>query len=246
MTTVNRTRQQNADQKLIDGLTKHRATITSLPIGGKTLTPDEVVQTLQARVKASATSLTSKASAKAAVLAERADRAETRQFVSDLTQVIRSMFGGSADVLADFGLALRKPRKSDPQKKVAAAQKAKATRTLRHTMGKKQKAAIKATGPLAAGATPPAANAHAAPAASAEAPATAPAPAATPPAATAPAAPPAVAPATHARRARVDKHRKSRLPSAAAIRGRTCCRVAQRRGGRLRANQVARLLGPAR
>jgi hypothetical protein len=151
MTVVNRTAQQTADQKLIDGLDKHKAVITALPIEGKTLTPAEAIAIVQARIDASNQSLTTKASAKAAVLSERTERAATKKFVSSLRQVIRSMFGASADILADFGLALPKPRKPSPQKKVTAAAKAKATRTLRHTMGKKQKAAIKATGPLPAG-----------------------------------------------------------------------------------------------
>src|SRR5262249_49881170 len=133
-----------------DGLTKHKADITALPIGGKSLTPDEAIAVVQARIDASNEALSTKATAKAAVQAERAERAETRQFVSSLRQVIRSMFGTSADKLADFGLAPPKLRKANPQKKVTAAKLAKATRTLRHTMGKKQKAAIKATRPLPA------------------------------------------------------------------------------------------------
>jgi hypothetical protein len=157
-----------------------------LPIEGKTLTPAEAIAIVQARIDASHLSLTTKASAKAAVLAERTERAATKKFVSALRQVIRSMFP-SADDLADFGLTLPKPRKANPQKKVTAAAKAKATRTLRHTMGKKQKAAIKATGPLPAGT---AAN-PAAPGNAPEAPVAPPSPVPTnpPSAATAPAAP---------------------------------------------------------
>jgi hypothetical protein len=210
MTVVNRSAQQSADQKLIDGLNKHKAVITALPIEGKTLTPAETIALVQARIDASSLSLTTKASAKAAVLAERAERASTKKFVSSLRQVIRSMFT-SADDLADFGLTLPKPRKANPQKKVSAAVKAKATRVLRHTMGKKQKAAIKATGPLPAGtAASPAApgNPPAAPVApqspvptnepvTATAPA-APAAAPTPGGGTAPAASPAGTTAPHA------------------------------------------------
>jgi hypothetical protein len=193
MTTINRNQLQTADQKMIGGLSKHKGTIPSLPIGGKTLTPDEAIQVLQTRIDASNRSLAARASAQAAVLAERSERSQTRQFVSSLRQVVRSMFEGSADVLADFGLALRKPRKVDPQTKVTAAGKAKATRVLRHTMGKKQKAGIKATAPIHTGAAAPAASANTPPAA--------PAPAApsvaTPPAAPAPAAPLTGTPATH-------------------------------------------------
>ena len=40
MTTINRTTFQTADQKLIDGLTKHKAAIPALPIGGKNVSID--------------------------------------------------------------------------------------------------------------------------------------------------------------------------------------------------------------
>jgi hypothetical protein len=204
MTTTNRTTLQTGDQRLIDGLTKHKALVTALPIGGKNFTCDEAIAVVQARIDASNATLTSKASAKAELQAERAGRAQTKAFVSSLRQVIRSMFGASPDLLADFGLGPHKSRKANPQKKVDAAKRAKATRVLRHTMGKKQKAAIKATGPLptATPANEPAAGN--APAAAVTAPNAASAGAATPqfptaaPAGgTAPAASPTATPAPH-------------------------------------------------
>jgi hypothetical protein len=200
MTTTNRTTQQNADQKLVDGLNKHKAQITALPIGGQTLTPAQVIATVQARLDASSAALTAKATANAAVLAERTERTQTKAFVFSLRQVIRSMFGASPDILADFGLAPPKPHKPTPQKKVTAAAKAKATRTLRHTMGKKQKAAIKATGPLPAEtpATALAAGNAPAPAGTPATPGAPAAPAVTSAGATAPAAAPAATPATPA------------------------------------------------
>jgi hypothetical protein len=185
MTTTNRTTQQTADQKLVDGLNKHKSLITALPIQGKTLTPDQAIAIVQARIDASLKAVTDKATAKAAILAERTERTQTKTFVAALRQVIRSMFGASTDILADFGLVPPKPRKANPQKRVTAAAKAKATRTLRHTMGKKQKAAIKATGPL------PATTPATAPAAPAE-----PAAPVNPPAGAAPAAAPAGTPVT--------------------------------------------------
>jgi hypothetical protein len=39
MPTTKRTAITNADQKLVDGLTKHKAQIAALPIGGKTINP---------------------------------------------------------------------------------------------------------------------------------------------------------------------------------------------------------------
>jgi hypothetical protein len=49
------------------------------------------------------------------------------------------MFGGSIDTLAEFGLQPRKtPAAVPPAEKVAAVQKALATRKARNTMGAKQ------------------------------------------------------------------------------------------------------------
>jgi hypothetical protein len=189
MTTTNRGTLQTADQKLVDGLTKHKALMAALPIGGKNVTPDEAIALVQGRIDATSATLAAKASAKAELLAERAGRTQTKPFVSSLRQVIRSMFGASPDILADFGLTPHKPRKANPQKKVDAAHKAKATRVLRHTMGKKQKAAIKATGPLPSEtptSAPATGNTPAATVTPANPPSTSPAPAASPTPAPAP------------------------------------------------------------
>ena len=82
------------------------------------------------------------------------------QFVDAFRQAMSIQFG-SVDVLSDFGILPRKPRKalSGPEQ-VAKADKARATRLARHTMGKKQKRSIKGEVPQAAGAngstaTPP-------------------------------------------------------------------------------------------
>jgi hypothetical protein len=66
-------------------------------------------------------------------------------------------FAGQVDALSDFGLTGRKTPVVSPETRVAAANKAKATREARHTMGKKQKAAIKGTvAPTAPATTAPA------------------------------------------------------------------------------------------
>ena len=54
-------------------------------------------------------------------------------------------FAGQVDTLADFGLTARAKHVATPEEKLASTDKAKATRAARHTMGSKQKAAIKGT-----------------------------------------------------------------------------------------------------
>jgi hypothetical protein len=66
------------------------------------------------------------------------------------------MFSRSPDALADFGLTPRKARKAlTPAELVRKAEKAKATREARHTMGKRQKLAIHGSAPVVAVPTAP-------------------------------------------------------------------------------------------
>jgi hypothetical protein len=141
----NRIDEITADQKLIDGLNKHATTITSIVIGGAAATTKDIVATLQSRIDSAKAASSTRATWLAAVQAYQAERVKTRTYVSGLRQSLLVAFAGQVDTLADFGLTPRKPRVLTPEQKLAAAAKAKATRAARHTMGKKQKAAIKGT-----------------------------------------------------------------------------------------------------
>jgi hypothetical protein len=177
---ANRLNRQAADQKLADGLAKHRQALAALMIGGASHTVDDILAILQTRLAAAVAAESTRATWQTAVKADRDERAKTKTFVSGLRQALQVAFTGSIDALADFGLAPRKQRVVTPEKKAAAAAKAKATRIARHTVGPKKKLAIKGTVPQAAPATSPAAEpAPTAPASpSTTAPVTAPAPAA--------------------------------------------------------------------
>ncbi len=141
----NRADEITADQSLIDGLNKHATTIPSIMIGGASVTTKDIVATLQSRVDSAKAAASTRATWLTAVQADRAERDKTKTYVSGLRQALLVAFVGQVDTLADFGLTPRKPRVVSPEEKVAAAAKAKATRAARHTMGKKQKAAIKGT-----------------------------------------------------------------------------------------------------
>ncbi len=151
---TNRTKRQVADQQLIDGLNKHSATITTLVIGGTSLAPAALIATLQARLATASTAQSTRATWQTAVKADVDERAKTKTLVSGLRQAIEVAFAGSIDNLADFGLTPRKTAVISPEKRAAAAVKAKATRAARNTMSKKQKLAIKGAVPPTAPATP--------------------------------------------------------------------------------------------
>jgi hypothetical protein len=154
MSTTNRTTQQAADQKLVDGLTKHQSSLPSFLIRGTSYKAADVIGIVQAQVNAAKTTYSSRAVWQNAVKTERDERAKNKPFVSALKQTLQAMFSDSVDSLADFGLTPRKPRVITPAKKAAAALKAKATREARHTMGKIQKKDIKGVAPATTPATP--------------------------------------------------------------------------------------------
>jgi hypothetical protein len=129
----NRTAFQASLQKLSDALTKRAGIIASLLLGGKMVTNAQMVALIQQVITAETAAVTAQAAFRAAVLAAHDQRTSSRQFLVDLTQTLRAMYSGQPDVLADFGLALRKRGVKTAETKVAAAAKAEATRKARGT-----------------------------------------------------------------------------------------------------------------
>ena len=141
---TNRSQQQSADQKLIDGLTKHAATIPFLVVGGASHPTADIINAVQARLATASAALSTRATWLNAVKVDAEERSKTKVFVSGVRQALHVAFAGFIDTLADFGLTPRKPPAArTPEQKAAAAAKAKATRLARHTMGAKQKKGVK-------------------------------------------------------------------------------------------------------
>jgi hypothetical protein len=132
---------------LIAGLKKHEQSLAPFVIAGKSYTAAQVIAAVQSRIDASQAVTPAKAAWQAAVKADRDARTGGQALLAGVRQTLLTVYAGSVDTLADFGLVGRKPRAISPETQVAAAQKAKATRAARHTMGKKQKAAIHGTVP---------------------------------------------------------------------------------------------------
>ena len=141
----NRIDETAADQHLIDGFTRHAATITTMAIGGASLPTKDIIATLQSRIDSTKTVLSTRATWQTAVQADRAVRDKTKTTVSGVKQGLLVALAGHLDTLADFGLTARQKHVATPEQKLAAAAKAKATRAARHTMGSKQKAGVKGT-----------------------------------------------------------------------------------------------------
>src|SRR5450755_365475 len=164
----NRIDETAADQHLIDGFTKHAATITTMAIGGASLPTKDIIATLQSRIDSTKAVLSARATWQTGVQADRDVRDKTKTTVSGVKQGLLVALAGHLDTLADFGLTARQKHVATPEQKLATAAKAKATRAARHTMGSKQKKEVKGA-PAAAAA--PASPAPVAPASAAPAPA---------------------------------------------------------------------------
>jgi len=151
----NRIDRNTADQTLIAGFSKHGSAISGMMIAGAAQTTQEIVAALQSRIDSAKTALSTKATWQAAIRSDAALHDATRTYVSAVRQGLLIGFAGQLDTLADFGLTARAKHVATPEEKIAAAAKAKATRAARHTLGSKQKAAIKGAVHPTAPATPP-------------------------------------------------------------------------------------------
>jgi len=130
---TNQATQKAADQAMIDGFTKHAATLLALLVGGSTVKTSDLVTVLQARIAAIKGAIAAKAALMAEVATMRDELAKTAALVSGARQALKVAFAGHADLLGDFGLAPPKARTPlTAEQKAAAAAKAKATYAANH------------------------------------------------------------------------------------------------------------------
>ncbi len=151
--TNNKTQQATDDAKVIAGLQKHASTIPGLIVQGKTVTVAAAIAVLEGRIQAITAAQAARIAWLDAASQQKQQLASTKAFVDSLVTVIRGMYAGSPSTLADFGQTPRKVTTLTVAQKALADQKKLATREARHTMGPKQKAAIKGTVPAAPAAT---------------------------------------------------------------------------------------------
>jgi hypothetical protein len=145
MSNVTLSNQLSRVKQLILGTGKHYANGSqTIQLAGATFTVTALTQLMQNFVDNREAVEASKAATKTKIETERTQAPSQIAVVTAFEKVVRGSFGTSADVLADFGLALPKARApmTAEQKAVAVAKRA-ATRKARGTMGKVQKKAVK-------------------------------------------------------------------------------------------------------
>jgi hypothetical protein len=116
---------------------------SSLMIDGVSTTQGQMVSTLEDGIALFDAATTAKTAATSAVAAMHAGLPAVEAFVRDLTIALKQFFGANSPELAQFGIALPKPRAepSAGKKALASARRAN-TRQTRGTLWKNQRAAI--------------------------------------------------------------------------------------------------------
>ncbi len=146
-----KTAKTDLERKLVAGIQKHLE--GALVLAGKSYTPEQLVALLQLRLDAAGAVAPAKAAYLDMLAAEAKANEDTKVVFDALKATLLAMFGTTQNVLADFGLTPRKRSRVDAATNVVKAQKAKATRAARHTMGPKKKLSV--TGQVLAANPPP-------------------------------------------------------------------------------------------
>ena len=145
-------------KQMIAGTAKHLTGATQIALLGGSFTADQVTSKIQTLVTLRSDVDAAKAATKAKVVTEAAQMPALRAFMSAFESYVKGAFGSSPDVLADFGIHPKARAPLTVEVKAAAAAKRASTRAARHTLGTKQKKAIKGdvTGVLVTPITAPA------------------------------------------------------------------------------------------
>jgi hypothetical protein len=159
----------------ITGVGKRLQSVPSVVLAGVSYKPADLIVLFQSALNAASLTTSTKTKWQDAVKAERDVVKSVHAVLIELQNFLRNLYGNAADPLADFGFVPKKSSvKRTGQTIVQATAKSKATKTARHTLGKKQRKAIKGT-PV-----PPIPPAPASPPTGSNGPNAAPAPSGTP------------------------------------------------------------------
>jgi hypothetical protein len=130
-------------KQLIAGTDQNLGGTNQVMILGNPLTPAEIAAKLRSIVNLRADVDAARASVKAKLALEASEAETLRAFMGAYVSYVRAAYGTSPDVLATFGLSVKARARLTVEEKVGAVAKSKATRLARHTMGSRQKKAIK-------------------------------------------------------------------------------------------------------
>ena len=133
------------DRCMLAGLKKHSELLTRAVVGGVLKSPPAVAARFQAHLDALDEVAAKQAAWREAVGNEERLEKEIKELMGPLGLCLSVVYGAASPTLRDFGLSPRKSAKISAEKMVQTVAKRNETRKARHTMGKKQKKAIKGT-----------------------------------------------------------------------------------------------------
>jgi hypothetical protein len=128
-------------RQMAAGLAKHFAG-KSLVMGGTTIKADDIVANIDAIETEVAAADAARTTWSQLLEVANKSRSGFAPTLTDLRRYLQGTFGVGSKTLLDFGLTPQKPPATTAQTTATAVTKRAATREARHTMGKKQKAAI--------------------------------------------------------------------------------------------------------
>jgi hypothetical protein len=131
--------------KRIAGVLKYVDPAADIPVAGKLVKPAHVLAVFQAHVDQRNLVTTLQAQVKSALAERDAKEAECEACDKALRAYVSNRFGEDSTEAHGFGYPPRKPPTKSAETKALAAERARATRAARHTMGAKQKAELRGT-----------------------------------------------------------------------------------------------------
>ncbi len=150
MSTLNRNKPTRKDllRLIISGVQKHFPS-GQLVLAGQTFNmPTDLVKSIQTDIDATDATDKARAGWLAVVQAQTDSHQKVGPVLRALKRQVFAQFGDTQDAsstLADFGYTPQKVAEKSSADKAAAAEKSRATRTARHTMGKNQKKEVTGT-----------------------------------------------------------------------------------------------------
>jgi hypothetical protein len=133
-------------QKVIAGLEKFLPADSSLVLNGKSWTQPELIQSFQAAKQLFVDVQGQKTALKQKLTDRKAGLVQYHEMYVVLGKALQAYLGRGSAALAELGFSQGQHKPRTSQVNALAQAKAKLTRAARHTMGSKQKLAIKAPG----------------------------------------------------------------------------------------------------
>jgi hypothetical protein len=154
---ISKKAQHDANKRFADGYRKHCMSDPGIMLNRQHKTADDIATELERRADAGTNVATARGAWQGAILERAKVEAETEDLFEAVRHAVLFHFGNAPDVLADFGLEPRKPRREPTvAEKADAVSKAARTRIARHTMGRRQRLRITGDSLSSEGPEPPA------------------------------------------------------------------------------------------